>query len=550
MWFCPTYQRPERLLELADSWEKYQSGKKLVIRVWEDDPQGAEYAKHAWPESWEFYTSPAEGFTAAMNEFFKKYPDEPFYGFIADDVLLTAEAGLEYLEGLAEPFFVAYPNDTIQRERLPTHYCIGGDLVRMMGWFSPPFLEHNYTDQVWKLLGQTTGLLRYAPHVVFYHKHFITDDAKLDAGYEKSYGRDKFMSTPASARDAEVFQKYASNVAGADIQMIKAALAGLEDMIMKEAGYEPRVHETPAVDVHSRKAESVLQTGELRGGVGGRDSAGSVHDSGGKSGGVQGTGNDGDVETASVHNQAVEKGIGLPQGGCPWIIERKEYKYPDAKIAFSVPSGGEWKSGTAVSSIMLVTDFMQYGVPGLRSRSVHVNSTESSMLVANRHNAVKVALKHGASHLLFVDSDMRFPPWALRRLLSHDLPIVAANCTRRAFPVTGTALDMDGKDVDSNGRTGLEKVRQVGAAFMLIRRDVLEKLRPPLFLMEWVPEMDGYCGEDIYFSQLVQAAGFDMWVDHDLSRHIGHIGSFTYGHGHVGHKVPDWMPGTAAIVQQ
>jgi len=197
-----------------------------------------------------------------------------------------------------------------------------------------------------------------------------------------------------------------------------------------------------------------------------------------------------------------------------------------------------------------VTDFMQYGVPGLRSRTVHVNSTESSMLVANRHNSVKVTLKTGASHLLFIDSDMRFPPWALRRLLSHNLPIVAANCTRRAFPVTGTALDFDGKDVVSKGKTGLEKVRQVGGAFMLIRRDVLEKLKPPLFLMEWVPEMDGYCGEDIYFSQLVQAAGYDMWVDHDLSNYIGHIGNFTYGHGHVGHEVPDWMPGTAAVVKQ
>lgn len=550
MWFCPTYKRPERLLELADSWEKYQPGKKLVVRVWEDDPRGPDYAKQPWPESWEFYTSPAENFTPALNEFFKKYPDEPHYGFIADDVQLTTEGALDYLEALADPFFIAYPNDTIQRDRLPTHYCIGGDLVRMMGWFSPPFLQHGYTDQVWKLLGASSGLLRYAPQVVFYHKHFLVDRAEYDEGYAKIYDKNKLMTSDMVTKDAETFQKYVASAAGTDIKMIRGALEKLEDLIMTEAGYEPKLHGPTTVAVHRDEAKPVLQTGELRGGVGGRDSAGSVHDSGRTTGGVQGAGNDGNVEAAPVYSQAVEKGTGLPQGGCPWIIEQKEYKYPDAKIAFSIPSGGEWKSGTAVSSIMLVTDFMQYGVPGLRSRTVHVNSTESSMLVANRHNAVKVALKHGASHLLFVDSDMRFPPWALRRLLSHDLPIVAANCTRRAFPVTGTALDMDGKDVDSNGRTGLEKVRQVGAAFMLIRRDVLEKLKPPLFLMEWVPEMDGYCGEDIYFSQLVQAAGFDMWVDHDLSRHIGHIGSFTYGHGHVGHKVPDWMPGTAVVVQQ
>lgn len=550
MWFCPTYKRPEGLLELADTWEKYQPGKKLIVRVWEDDPRGPDYAKTEWPESWEFYTSGAENFSPALNEFFQKYPDEPNYGFIADDIRLTTEGGLEYLESLAEPFFIAYPNDTIQRSRLATHWCIGGDLVRMMGWFSPPFLTHGYTDQVWQLLGQGAGLLRYAPHVVFYHKHFLADRAKYDEGYAKIYGPDKLMTSEIVRKDAEIFQQYAAKAAGTDIKMLRTALNNLEDMIVKEAGYESPFHRPEEIIISGNEAKPVLPSGELHRGVGGRDSAGGLHDSNGKAGGVQGIGNDRNVESPTVHSEAVETGVGLPQGGCPWIIEPKEYKYPDAKVAVCVPSGGEWKSGTAVSAIMLVTDFMQYGVPGLRSRTVHVNSTESSMLVANRHNSVKVTLKTGASHLLFIDSDMRFPPWALRRLMSHNLPIVAANCTRRAFPVTGTALDFDGKDVVSKGKTGLEKVRQVGGAFMLIRRDVLEKLKPPLFLMDWVPEMDGYCGEDIYFSQLVQAAGYDMWVDHDLSNYIGHIGNFTYGHGHVGHEIPDWMPGTAAVVKQ
>jgi len=323
----------------------------------------------------------------------------------------------------------------------------------------------------------------------------------------------------------------------------------MEDFILKEAGYEPD-GAAKKVDVHSNASKSLVQTGDIHRGVGGRDSAGSVHDSGRATSGIQGPGDDGYVEDTPVYHQTVEARGGLQSGGCPWVIEAKEYKYPDAKVTLAIPSGGEWKSATGVSSILLVNDFMQYGLPGLRTRSVHVNSTESSMLVNNRHNAVKTTLKHGATHLLFVDSDMRFPPWALRRLLSHDVPIVAANCTKRAFPVTGTALGFDGADLDSRGKKGLEAVRQVGAAFMLIRRDVLEKLRPPLFLMDWVDELNGYCGEDIYFSQLVQAAGFEMLVDHELSMYIGHVGSFTFGHNQIGHEVPPWMPETAAVVAQ
>jgi hypothetical protein len=164
------------------------------------------------------------------------------------------------------------------------------------------------------------------------------------------------------------------------------------------------------------------------------------------------------------------------------------------------------------------------------------------MLVSNRHSAVRNMLQSNASHLLFVDSDMKFPPWALRQLMQHDLPFVAANCTKRAFPVEGTALDFEGKPVDSVNGRGLEKVRQVGLAFALIRREVFEELRPPLFMMEWVEELKGYCGEDIYFSQLLQQAGVDVWIDHDLSREIGHIGSLTFGHGQVGTASPqEWL---------
>lgn len=547
MWFCPTYKRPEGLLELADSWEKYQPGKKLVVRVWEEDPFGRKYAETLWPESWEFYTSPAENFTPAMNEFFAKYPNEDTYGFIADDIRLTSEGALEYLEMLASPFFVAYPNDTIQRDRLCTHYCIGGDLVRMMGWFSPPFLQHGYTDQVWKLLGGGAGLLRYAPHVVFYHKHWLAGRAKYDDGYAKIYDQKGLMTSDMVTRDAEIWQKYIAAAAGNDIKMLREAFNRLEDNIVKEAGYEPVFHPTQEVIVHSDAPEPVLQSGDVHRGVGGRDGAGSVHDADRPACGVQGAGTDDELTATRGDGQAVEKGTGFPQGGCPWIIEPKDWKYKDTKVAVCIPSGGDWESGAAVSTVMLVNDFMQFGLPGLRTRSIHLNSTESSMLVSNRHNAVKTTLKHGATHMLFIDSDMKFPPWALRRLLSHDLPVVAANCTRRAFPVQGTAVDFDGKDVDSRGKKGVEAVRQVGGAFMLIRRDVLEKLKPPLFQMEWVPEMDGYCGEDIYFCQLIQAAGFDVMVDHELSMYIGHIGKFTYGWGQLDHKVPDWMPGTAGV---
>ena len=32
-WICPTFQRPERLAELAISWDRHQHGKELFVRL-------------------------------------------------------------------------------------------------------------------------------------------------------------------------------------------------------------------------------------------------------------------------------------------------------------------------------------------------------------------------------------------------------------------------------------------------------------------------------------------------------------------------------------
>lgn len=536
MWFCPTYQRPERLRELADSWVKYEPETPLTIRLWEKDPRLADYQAQTWPENWTFYISDTKYFSAALNEFFARHPDESVYGFIADDIVLTGSGGLEYLAAMANPFFIAYPNDTLTRHFLPTHWCIGGELARTLGWIAPPFLRHLYTDNVLKMLGQSCGLLRYAPHVVFYHKHFISNRSKFDAAYSEMYSDKGEMNTIAGAADANALKNYIEGIGlQRDVQLIQKTLLYVENEIRKEAGLDEAA-------VYSNSQQSLVSSRNLSGGVGGRDGAGEGEKLDGESGRIQGAGTAGDAGGAAGGGGSCEEaGIGLPAGRGAFSVAPRVYKYPDANVVIGVPSGGEWAAQMASAAAMLVTDFMQHGLPGLRSRQLHIHSAESSMLVSNRHSAVKNMLQTNASHLLFIDSDMKFPPWALRQLMAHDLPFVAANCTKRVFPVMGTAHDFNGDIVDSAKCSGLETVRQVGLAFALIRRDVFEQLRPPLFAMEWIEELKMYCGEDVFFSQLVQQAGFDIVIDHDLSRQIGHIGKFIYGHGQVGHgSPPDW----------
>ena len=152
------------------------------------------------------------------------------------------------------------------------------------------------------------------------------------------------------------------------------------------------------------------------------------------------------------------------------------------------------------------------------------------MLVSNRHELVKKALKLGATHVLFLDSDMKFPKNLLRKMLMRKRPVLGANCTTRGFPVKWIAHDLEGREVDSSKKMGCQKVQHVGLAVMLLEAEVLKRLEPPLFMMEWIPEVGSYCGEDVYFCAKLQAAGQDIWIDHELSREIAHCGAMSFGY--------------------
>jgi hypothetical protein len=155
--------------------------------LWKDDPKKKEYYAYRWPKSWHFYESHIKLLAPSMNEFVQEHrPDAESYGFIADDVVLRTPGGLELLNALADPCYIAYPNDTIQRHVMATHFCVGGELVRLLGWWAHPEVSHS-VDVPLTVLGRLTGLLRYAPFVIFDHQHFVTGKAPQDATYGATY---------------------------------------------------------------------------------------------------------------------------------------------------------------------------------------------------------------------------------------------------------------------------------------------------------------------------------------------------------------------------
>lgn len=81
--------------------------------------------------------------------------------------------------------------------------------------------------------------------------------------------------------------------------------------------------------------------------------------------------------------------------------------------------------------------------------------------------------------------------------------------------------------------TGLQEIGSVGMGVMLIKKRVFAKLSEPWFETPWRHDKRGYIGEDVYFCNKARDAGFKIWIDHDVSKEIGHIGTFEFKHDHT-----------------
>ena len=178
-----------------------------------------------------------------------------------------------------------------------------------------------------------------------------------------------------------------------------------------------------------------------------------------------------------------------------------------------------------------------------RAMSYHTATTDDRVLLYTSHGTLiasqrmelaQQALAEKADYLLWLDSDMRFPKETIGHLILRDKPIVAANYSTRRMPVKPVAMrDAAGK-IDrvftAPGSEGLEAVDYVGMGVMMVKREVFEKLDAPWFAIPYSTVGNHYIGEDVYFCRKAKEAGFEVLVDHDLSQHVKHIGTFEYSH--------------------
>ena len=208
------------------------------------------------------------------------------------------------------------------------------------------------------------------------------------------------------------------------------------------------------------------------------------------------------------------------------------------RVAISIPSTSTWEAEFGMSLIFLTNYCAAHGAKSGKPMHFTVRNMRGSILANMREQMVQDAIEAKATHVLFLDSDQTFPPDTLHRLLHHKKEVIGCNIAVKQIPSAPTARQAGNGNAGVNVYTTedspiLEKVWRLGTGVMLIdlsifKNPVLHK--GPWFEQVWKPDVGSFTGEDWGFCRNLQKAGVGIWVDHDLSKEIGHLGNLNYGH--------------------
>jgi len=146
-------------------------------------------------------------------------------------------------------------------------------------------------------------------------------------------------------------------------------------------------------------------------------------------------------------------------------------------------------------------------------------------IVSARTWLVKRAVELDATHILFIDSDMQFPPDTVDRLLALEKPIVSVKYHKRKFPLE-TVLTQLPESEENDEKP--YRVAVAGTGVMLIDLSVFTAgiIKLPWFNFGRGAHGELTLGEDAWFCYSAREAGFEVWVDPTIP--VRHIGEYAF----------------------
>jgi len=194
------------------------------------------------------------------------------------------------------------------------------------------------------------------------------------------------------------------------------------------------------------------------------------------------------------------------------------------KVTLGLPVYDTYKAETVASILMGLREF---------PHDIAFAMFKGGYIDSSRETAMRYAIENGSDKLLFIDSDMIFPPDAMVKLVAHSKTIIGAAYNEKKLGPDGKRLSTvkldDGKGGYFTGNANMPDApfmcAAVATGFLALYVPVIrERMQPPYF--EYDRQEKGRAGEDTFFCQKARSVGLEVWCDPTLG--VRHMGDFAY----------------------
>jgi hypothetical protein len=205
--------------------------------------------------------------------------------------------------------------------------------------------------------------------------------------------------------------------------------------------------------------------------------------------------------------------------------------------------GGQLTESTFMSYIKWANTARQLGLDW----TVETMTNES--LISRARNTLTAKFLHTkeSTHLMFIDADIGWEPWHLLVMLDAQKDVIGGLYPMKSLPIKWCVNGIPGQPEPAAGENLIE-VSKTGTGFMLIKRDVFEKLdahpatKPFKNDIGLDPALDPYMktyfdtavregryySEDWTFCENWRDIGGQVWVDKRVL--LRHTGTYTFAH--------------------
>ncbi len=201
----------------------------------------------------------------------------------------------------------------------------------------------------------------------------------------------------------------------------------------------------------------------------------------------------------------------------------------DKLIMIGLPSSGSIRDGTVES--VFNTQREGFLFPTI------LKIRNGPYIDHNQMKLVEEAREHKATHLMLIETDNVFSPWAIEQLVEQDKMVIGASynfktltppeCKKEGVAPLVKLWNEDGSPRNITTEElplSIFKCYSIPLGFVLINMSVFDLIEHPYFINIWRGTV--FTGADVHFCEKVRAAGIDVWCDPTIK--VGHVGSYVY----------------------